>query len=201
MSAAKGLRSAGELTRLLKAHVYPGVGGTAPFSASSRSDVARAPRRDRGRPRRHGRPTTFWRSCARIMNWCASRARRLCRADRQGACAAPTRRSAPAPACSATTRFARVWKAAEERRRVRGVHPPAAHDRPAARQGRRRCAGRTSPTDGTWTIPAEAREKGNAGELQAAGGGARSSFARSRGSATILMFSAGRSVKGESTHA
>jgi hypothetical protein len=121
---AKGLRSAGEVTRLLKAHVYSAWKGRA-FLAIRRSDVAAL--LDDVEDDHGARQADYVLAIVRgVMNWYATRHDDYVPPIVKGA---RTRRSAPAAASSRTTKSARCGGS---QRHIRCACPPAAANRAAA---------------------------------------------------------------------
>ena len=160
--AAKGLRSADDLARLLKTRVYPRWGKRL-FVEIRRSDVAALldEIEDNHGPRQADMILAIVRS---VMNW---------RAARSDDYAAPIvkgmQRTSPKERARARIlsddELRAVWKAAE------GDGAFGAFVRLLLLTGQRRntvasMRWQDVAPDGTWTIPAEAREKGNAGEIK-----------------------------------
>ena len=160
--AAKGLRSRGEITRLLKSHVYP-EWGRRPFDDIRRSDVAKL--LDEVEDDHGARQADYVLAIVRgIMHWHASR-----HDDYAAPIVKGMRRTNPKERARARKlsddEMRAVWKAAE------GEGAFGAFVRLLLLTAQRRDKVATIrwqdiAADGTWTIPAEAREKGNAKELK-----------------------------------
>jgi integrase len=188
---AKGLRSAPDLARLLKTRVYP-AWEHRPFLAIRRSDVARL--LDAIQDENGARQADMILAIVRgIMNFHASRAD-----DYTVPISRAMRRTDPTERARARTlnddELRAVWKAAED------DGPFGAFVRLLLLTAQRRdkvAAMRWSDIadDGRWTIPAEAREKGNAGELQLPPAALKIIEAQPRLGDNPYVF-AGRSVKG-----
>jgi integrase len=158
---AKGLRSEGEVTRLLKAHVYP-AWEDRPFLDIKRSDVAAL--LDEVEDDHGGRQADYVLAITRgIMNWYASRSD-----DFNPPLVSGMRRTNPKERARARKlgddELRALWKAAES------DGPFGGFVRLLLLTGQRRDKVATMrwadiADDGTWAIPAEAREKGNAIEL------------------------------------
>ena len=153
---AKGLRSEGEVTRLIKAHVYP-AWRDRPFLDIRRSDVARL--LDEVEDDHGARQADYVLAIVRgVMNFYASRADDYVAPIVQG-----MRRTNPKERARARTlddaEIRALWKAAE------GDGAFGAFVRLLLLSAQRRDKVATMrwadiADDGTWTIPAEAREKG-----------------------------------------
>ena len=160
--AAKGLRSAPDLARLLKTHVYPRWGNR-PFLEIRKSDVAQL--LDTIEDDRGARQADMILAIVRsVMNWRAARSD-----DYSAPIVKGMQRTSPKERARARTlnddELRAVWKASE------GDDPFGAFVRLLLLTGQRRntvasMRWQDVAPDGTWTIPAEAREKGNAGELK-----------------------------------
>jgi integrase len=158
---AKGLRSEGEVTRLLNSHVYP-AWKDRPFLNIRRSDVAAL--LDEVEDDHGARQADYVLAITRgIMNWYASRSD-----DFNPPLVSGMRRTNPKERARARAlnddELRAVWKAAESD----GAF--GAFVRLLLMTAQRRDKVATMrwadiAPDGTWTIPAEAREKGNAVEL------------------------------------
>ena len=158
---AKGLRSEGEVTRLLKAHVYP-VWGEREFLSIRRGDVADL--LDEIEDDHGARQADYVLAIIRgIMNWFSTRADDYVPPIVKG-----MRRTSPKQ--RERTRILNddelraIWKAAE------GNGPFGAFIRLALFTAQRRRKLATMrwediKLDGTWSIATEEREKGTAGEL------------------------------------
>jgi integrase len=188
---AKGLRSAPDLARLLKTLVYP-AWADRPFLAIRRSDVARL--LDAIQDENGARQADMILAIVRgIMNFYASRAD-----DYTAPISRAMRRTDPTERARARTlnddELRAVWKAAED------DGPFGAFVRMLLLTAQRRdkvAAMRWSDIadDGRWTIPAEAREKGNAGELKLPPAALKIIEVQPRLGDNPYVF-AGRSVKG-----
>ena len=176
---AKGLRSEGEVTRLIKAHVYPAWEGR-PFLGIRRSDVTRL--LDEVEDDHGARQADYVLAIVSgIMNFYASRAD-----DYAAPLVKGMRRTNPKERARARKlsddELRALWKAAEGD----GAFGGFARLLLMTAQRRDKVASMRwtdIADDGTWTIPAEAREKGNAGELKLPEA-AIALVGRSRGSAT-----------------
>ena len=159
---ARGLRSAGDLARLLNTHVYP-AWRDRPFLEIRKSDVAQL--LDTIEDDRGARQADMILAIVRsVMNWRAARSD-----DYSAAVVKGMQRTSPKERARARTlndpELRAVWKASE------GDDPFGAFVRLLLLTGQRRntvasMRWQDVAPDGTWTIPAEAREKGNAGELK-----------------------------------
>jgi integrase len=160
--AARGLRSAGDLARLLNTHVYP-AWRDRPFLEIRKSDVAQL--LDTIEDDRGARQADMILAIVRsVMNWRAARSD-----DYSAAIVKGMQRTSPKERARARTlsddELRAVWKAAES------DGPFGAFVRLLLLTAQRRdkvasMRWRDISPDGTWTIPAELREKGNAGELR-----------------------------------
>ena len=153
---------AGDLTRLLNTHVYP-AWRDRPFLEIRKSDVAQL--LDTIEDDRGARQADMILAIVRsVMNWRAARSD-----DYSAAIGKGMQRTSPKERARARTlnddELRAVWKASE------GDDPFGAFVRLLLLTGQRRntvasMRWQDVAPDGTWTIPAEAREKGNAGELK-----------------------------------
>lgn len=160
--AAKGLRSAGDLARLLNTHVYP-AWRDRPSLEIRKSDVAQL--LDTIEDARGARQADMILAIVRsVMNWRAARSD-----DYSAPIVKGMQRTSPKERARARTlsddELRAVWKASE------GDDPFGAFVRLLLLTGQRRntvasMRWQDVAPDGTWTIPAQAREKGNAGELK-----------------------------------
>jgi integrase len=160
--AAKGLLSAGDLARLLKTHVYPRWGNR-PFLDIRRSDVAAL--LDHVEDNCGARQADMILAIVRsVMNWRAARSD-----DYSAPISRGMRRTNPKERARSRTLsdddLRAVWRAAEDD----GAF--GAFVRLLLLTGQRRdklASMRWTDVapDATWMIPAEAREKGNGGELK-----------------------------------
>jgi integrase len=158
---AKKLRSKGEVTRLLKTHVYPAWAGRA-FLNIRRSDVAAL--LDHVEDNHGARQADYVLAIVRgVMNWFATRHDEYAPPIVKG-----MRRTNPKERARARTlddgEIRRVWKAAE----ANGTFGALVRLLLLTAQRREKVVSmrwQDITVDGTWTIPAEAREKGSAGEL------------------------------------
>jgi integrase len=158
---AKGLRSEGEVTRLLKAHVYPAWQGRA-FLEIRRSDVAVL--LDEIEDDHGARQADYVLALVRsVMNWFATR-----HDDYAPPIVKGMRRTAPKERARARILDDReirvVWTAAE----TNGTFGALARLLLLTAQRREKVVSmrwEDIAIDGVWTIPAEAREKGTPGEL------------------------------------
>jgi integrase len=160
--AAKGLRSRGEITRLLKSHVYP-EWGRRPFRDIRRSDVAEL--LDEVEDDHGARQADYVLAIVRgIMHWHETR-----HDDYAAPIVKGMRRTNPRE--RARTRklsddeIRALWKATEGAAAFEGfvrllLLSAQRRDKVAAIRWA------DVAEDGTWTIPAESREKGNAGKLK-----------------------------------
>jgi integrase len=160
--AAKGLRSAGDLARLLKTRVYPRWADR-PFVEIRRSDVAKLldEIEDNHGPRQADMILAIVRG---VMNWHVARSD-----DYTAPIGRGMRRTHPNERARSRTlsddELRAFWKATE------GADPFSGFVRLLLLSGQRRSAlaamrWQDLAPDGTWTIPAEARQKGTAGELK-----------------------------------
>ena len=159
---AKGLRSEGEVTRLLKARVFP-AWKDRPFLSIRHSDVAAL--LDRVEDEHGAKQADYVLSAVRgIMNWYATR-----HDDYMPPLVRGMRRTDPKARQRARIldddELRSVWTAAE------GSSTFGAMVRIALLTAQRREKVSTMrwadlSSDGEWTIPVEAREKGNAGTLR-----------------------------------
>ena len=189
---AKGLRSEGEVTRLIKAHVYP-AWRDRPFLDIRRSDVARL--LDEVEDDHGARQADYVLAIVRgVMNFYASRADDYVAPIVQG-----MRRTNPKERARARTlddaELRALWKAAE------GDGAFGAFVRLLLLSAQRRDKVATMrwadiADDGTWTIPAEAREKGAGGELKLPEAAIAIVRAQPRLGDNPYVFAAGRSGKG-----
>jgi integrase len=158
---AKGLRSEGEVTRLLHAHAYPAWKGR-PFLAVRRSDVAAL--LDEVEDDHGARQADYVLAIVRgVMNWYATR-----HDDYVPPIVKGMRRTNPKERARARTlddgELRAVWKAAE----ANGTFGALVRLLLLTAQRRDKVVSMKwadISTDGVWSIPAEAREKGTAGEL------------------------------------
>jgi integrase len=158
---AKGLRSEGEITRLLQAHVYPAWKDRA-FLDIRRSDVAAL--LDEVEDDHGARQADYTLAITRgIMNWYATR-----HDDYVPPIVKGMRRTNPKERARTRTlddnEIRMVWKAAE----ANGTFGALVRLLLLTAQRRDKVVSmrwQDIAPDGTWTIPAEAREKGTAGEL------------------------------------
>ena len=190
---AKGLRSEGEVTRLIKAHVYPAWEGRA-FLGIRRSDVARL--LDEVEDDHGARQADYVLAIVSgIMNFYASRVDDYAVPIVRG-----MRRTNPKERARTRTlsddEIRALWRAAE------GDGAFGAFVRLAVMTGQRRDKVVTMrwadiADDGTWTIPAEAREKGNAVELKLPKAALAIVREQPRLGDNPYVFAAGRGVKGK----
>ena len=158
---AKGLRSEGEVTRLLKAHVYSAWKGRA-FLAIRRSDVAAL--LDEVEDDHGARQADYVLAIVRgVMNWYATR-----HDDYVPPIVRGMRRTNPKERARSRIltddEIRAVWKAAE----ANGAFGALVRLLLLTAQRRDKVVSmrwHDIALDGTWTIPVEAREKGTAGEL------------------------------------
>ena len=190
-ATAKGLRSAPDLARLLKTHVYPRWANR-PFLDIRRSDVARL--LDEIEDNHGARQADYILAIVRsIMNWRAARSDDYTPPISRG-----MRRTNPKERARARMlsddEIRAVWKAAEGD----GAFGAFVRLLLLTAQRREKVASmrwQDIANDGTWTIPSEAREKGNAGELKLPPAALAIVQAQPRIGANPYVF-AGRSVKG-----
>lgn len=188
--AAKGLRSAPDLARLLKTHVYPRWANR-PFLDIRRSDVAALldEIEDNHGPRQADYVLAIVRS---VMNWRAARSD-----DYSAPISRGMRRTNPKERARARIlsdeELRAAWKAAESDGSfgafIRLLLLTAQRREKVASMRWRDIA------NGTWTIPAEAREKGAGGELELPPAALDIIEAQPRIGESPYVF-AGRSVKG-----
>jgi integrase len=158
---AKGLRSEGEVTRLLRAHVYPAWKDRA-FLDIKRSDVAAL--LDEVEDDHGARQADYVLAIVRgVMNWYATR-----HDDYVPPIVKGMRRTDPKERARARIladdEIRAVWKAAE----ANGTFGALVRLLLLTAQRRDKVVSMNwddVSIDGTWTIPAAAREKGTAGEL------------------------------------
>src|SRR5262245_60480548 len=158
---AKGLRSEAEVPRLLNAHVYP-AWGDRDFLEIRRSDVAEL--LDEVEDHHGARQADYVLAIVRgIMNWFAGR-----HDDYVPPIVRGMRRTSPKERQRSRilddAELGEVWRAAESN----GTFGACVRLLLLTAQRRAKVAAmrwRDIAVDGTWTIPAEAREKGTAGEL------------------------------------
>jgi integrase len=158
---AKGLRSEGEVVRLLQAHIYPAWKDCA-FLDIRRSDVAAL--LDEVEDDHGARQADYVLAIVRgVMNWYASRADDYVPPIVRG-----MRRTNPKERARARTltdeEIRAVWKAAE----ANGSFGALVRLLLLTAQRRDKVVSmrwQDISIDGTWSIPVEAREKGTAGEL------------------------------------
>ena len=190
---AKGLRSEGEVTRLIKAHVYP-AWRDRPFLDIRRSDVARL--LDEVEDDHGARQADYVLAIVRgVMNFYASRADDYVAPIVQG-----MRRTNPKERARARTlddaELRAVWKAAEGD----GAFGAFVTLLLMTAQRRDKVASMRwtdIADDGTWTIPAEAREKGAGGELKLPEAAIAMVRAQPRLGDNPYVFPAVRTVKGK----
>src|SRR5262245_31080857 len=159
--SAKGLRSEGEVTRLLKAHVYPAWKGRA-FLEIRRSDVAAL--LDEVEDDHGARQADYVLAIVRgVMNWYATR-----HDDYVPPIVKGMRRTNPKERTRSRVlsdaEIRAVWKAAE----ANGTFGALVRLLLLTAQRREKVVSMRwadIALDGMWTIPAEAREKGTGGEL------------------------------------
>jgi integrase len=190
---AKGLRSEGEVTRLIKAHVYP-AWQDRPFLDIRRSDVTCL--LDEIEDDHGARQADYVLAIVRgIMNFYASRAD-----DYAAPLVSGMRRTNPKEHSRARKlsddELRALWKAAE------GDGAFGAFVRLLLLTAQRRdkiasMRWQDIAPDGTWTIPAEAREKGNAGELKLPEAAIALVRAQPRLGDNPYVFPAVRTVKGK----
>jgi len=189
--AAKGLRSAPDLARLLKTHVYPRWGNR-PFLDIRRSHVAAL--LDEIEDNHGARQADYILAIVRsVMNWRAARSD-----DYSAPISRGMRRTNPKERARARMlgdeELRAVWKAAESD----GGFGAFIRLLLLTAQRREKVASmrwQDIASDGTWTIPAGAREKGNAGELKLPPAALKVIEAQPRIGENPYVF-AGRSVKG-----
>ena len=189
---AKGLRSEGELTRLLNTHILP-TWKDRPFLDIRRSDVARL--LDEVEDDHGGRQADYVLAIVSgIMNFYASRAD-----DYAAPIVRGMRRTNPKERARARKlsddEICALWKATE------GDGAFGAFVRLLLLTAQRRdkvasMRWQDIANDGAWTIPAEAREKGNAGELKLPPAALAIIHAQPRLGDNPYVFP-GRSVKGK----
>jgi integrase len=158
---AKGLRSESEVTRLLKAHVFP-AWKDRPFLAIRRSDVAAL--LDEVEDDHGARQADYVLAIVRgVMNWYASRADDFVPPIVKG-----MRRTNPKERARSRilddSEITAIWKAAEMNRTFGALIRLLL----VTAQRREKVVSmrwQDVSVDGTWKIPTEAREKGSAGEL------------------------------------
>jgi integrase len=158
---AKGLLSEHEVTRLLRAHVYPAWKDRA-FLSIRRSDVAAL--LDDVEDNHGARQADYVLAIVRgVMSWYATR-----HDDYVPPIVKGMRRTNPKERARARilddTEICTVWKAAE----TNGTFGALVRLLLLTAQRREKVVSMRRPdisVDGTWTIPTEAREKGTAGEL------------------------------------
>ena len=190
---AKGLRSEGDLARLLKTHIYP-AWGDRPFLDIRRSDVAAL--LDHIEDNHGGRQADYALAIVRgIMNWYASRSDNYSPPIVRGM----RRTSSKERARSRTLgdgELRAVWKAAE------GDGAFGAFVRllllTAQRRDKVASMRWTDIAGDVWTIPADLREKGNAGDVKLPQTAIAIIRAQPRLGANSYVF-AGRSAKGVET--
>ena len=190
---AKGLRSEGEVTRLIKAHVYP-AWRDRPFLDIRRSDVARL--LDEVEDDHGARQADYVLAIVRgVMNFYASRADDYVAPIVQG-----MRRTNPKERARARTlddaEIRALWKAAE------GDGAFGTFTLLLLLSAQRRDKVATMrwadfADDGTWAIPAEAREKGAGGELKLPEAAIAMVRAQPRLGGSPYVFAAARSVNGK----
>jgi integrase len=188
--AAKGLRSAPDLARLLKTHVYPRWANR-PFLDIRRSDVAALldEIEDNHGPRQADYVLAIVRS---VMNWRAARSD-----DYSAPISRGMRRTNPKERARARIlsdeELRAAWKAAEGD----GAFGAFIRLLLLTAQRREKVASMRwrDIANGTWTIPAEAREKGAGGELELPPAALDIIEAQPRIGESPYVF-AGRSVKG-----
>ena len=159
---ANGLRTIKQITRLLRVHVLPAWGGR-PFLSIRRSDVAAL--LDRAEDNHGARQADLVLTVVRsIMNWFATR-----HDDYKPPFVRGMRRQNPSARARARilddTEIRAIWKATESSGAFGGIV------RLALLTGQRRekvasLKWSDISLDGVWTIPLEAREKGNAGAIR-----------------------------------
>jgi len=158
---AKGLRSAGEVTRLLRAHVYPTWGRRA-FLSIRRSDVAAL--LDEVEDDHGARQADYVLAIVRgIMNWYATRHDTFVPPIVRG-----MRRTNPKERARSRTlsddEIRAIWRAAESN----GTYGALVRLLLLTAQRREKVVAmrwQDIAPNGIWSIPVEAREKGTAGEL------------------------------------
>ena len=190
---AKGLRSEGEVTRLIKAHVYP-AWRDRPFLDIRRSDVARL--LDEVEDDHGARQADYVLAIVRgVMNFYASRADDYVAPIVQG-----MRRTNPKERARARTlddpEIRALWKAAE----TDGAFGAFVRLLLLSAQRRDKIATMRwadFAEDGTWAIPAEAREKGAGGELKLPEAAIAMLRAQPRLGDNPYVFPAARSVNGK----
>jgi integrase len=191
--AANGLRSAGEITRLLKAHIYP-AWGDRHLVGIKRSDVTRL--LDEVQDGHGARQADYVLALTSgIMRFYA------CRADDYAPpLVSGMRRTNPKERERSRTlsddEIRALWKAAEGDGAFGGftrllLLTVQRRDKVASMRWQ------DIAPDGTWTIPAEAREKGNAAELKLPAAAVAIIQAQPRLRDNPYVFPAGRSVKGK----
>lgn len=190
---AKGLRSEGEITRLIKAHLSP-AWEDRPFLGIKRSDVAAL--LDEVEDDHGARQADYVLAIVRgIMTFYASRAD-----DYAAPLVSGMRRTNPKEHTRARKlsddELRALWKATEGEGAFGAfarllLHTAQRRDKVASMRWR------DIAPDGTWTIPAEAREKGNAGELKLPEAAIALVRAQPRLGDNPYVFPAGRTVKGK----
>jgi integrase len=188
--AAKGLRSAPDLARLLKTHVYPRWANR-PFLDIRRSDIAALldEIEDNHGPRQADYVLAIVRS---VMNWRAARSD-----DYSAPISRGMRRTNPKERARARILSDEELRAAWKAAKSDGAFGAFIRLLLLTAQRREKVASMRwrDIANGTWTIPAEAREKGAGGELELPPAALDIIEAQPRIGESPYVF-AGRSVKG-----